>query len=211
MTRAMRRMRKYLVVVACIALVAGLAIGGTIAWLADSTETVTNTFAPKNIDITLTETNDGPYDLVPGETYAKNPTVNVIKAEVDTWVFVQIETSENIDTFVDYSVVTGATNGALATDTPTYWNPLTDVNGVYYCKVAAGKTANLPVLTGDNGGQVTIKNVTKTQMDNQTTDLTMEFTAYAIQAPGFDTAADAWRQIGNENWAQNGANNTDDA
>ena len=48
--------RRILLLVGLMSLVAVISIGGTIAWLTDQTDAVTNTFTATDIEITLTET-----------------------------------------------------------------------------------------------------------------------------------------------------------
>ena len=65
----MRRRRgistKTLVALLSLVLLLGCSLGGTLAWLADSTGPVTNTFTVGDIDITLVETTED-YKIVPG-------------------------------------------------------------------------------------------------------------------------------------------------
>lgn len=75
--------RKITLVALSLALIAILAVGGTLAYFIDSDEK-TNTFTVGNVDITLTEPNwdasgsvDAP-EVYPGEKLAKDPTVTNI-------------------------------------------------------------------------------------------------------------------------------------
>jgi len=78
-------MKKKLTIVVSLLLVMALSIGGTIAWLTDTTDAIQNTFTVGNVKIDLTETdvedNDTPlansYKMVPGKTIDKDPTVTV--------------------------------------------------------------------------------------------------------------------------------------
>ena len=202
MKRNVRKMRKYLLLVACIALVAGLAIGGTIAWLADSTQVVTNTFTPSDVDVDLTE-NEREYHMVPGKELPKNPTVKVTADSEKCWVFVTVEKTNNPDSYLDYTIDSG-------------WSLLED--GVYYRLVEnTNAEQSFAVLTGD---KVTVKtSVTKSMMDGLGTDSVnypkLAFKAYAIQYEGFESAADtaeakkaaatlAWDQIKKENFGGTG-------
>lgn len=75
--------RKITLVALSLALIAILAVGGTLAYFIDSDEK-TNTFTVGNVDITLTEPNwdatgkAEAEDAYPGEPLAKDPTVNNI-------------------------------------------------------------------------------------------------------------------------------------
>ena len=65
--------RKALVVLSLMMVLAVAAVGGTIAWLTDSTDAVTNTFTVGNINIDLTETKNLDLKMVPGNTITKDP------------------------------------------------------------------------------------------------------------------------------------------
>ena len=94
--------KKTLALLLALVLVFGAAVGGTIAYLTDTTDPVTNTFTVGKVDITLTETfntdtnNDQKNDawqaqLIPGTTYAKDPVVTVTNDSEDCWLFVKFE------------------------------------------------------------------------------------------------------------------------
>lgn len=74
--------KKHLILgILAVVLVAGLAIGGTLAFLTDSAS-VTNKFTVGDIDITLTEPeypDPEPTGNVPGDSYPKDPTVTGVK------------------------------------------------------------------------------------------------------------------------------------
>ena len=65
--------RKALVVLSLMMVLAVAAVGGTLAWLTDSTQEVKNTFTTSDIDITLAETTGTSYKMVPGFTITKDP------------------------------------------------------------------------------------------------------------------------------------------
>lgn len=178
------RNRRIAMTVALVLVVALASVGGTIAWLTATTTPVTNTFTVGNIDIALAETTSN-YKMVPGNTIAKDPTVTVKANSEACWLFVKIEESDNLKSYIDYSVAEG-------------WTALTGVTGVYYREVAATTTDTaFSVLTSD---QVTVKNtVTKADMDaianNTASKPTLTFTAYACQKDNVNSAADAWAKI----------------
>lgn len=180
---------KAFVLVLALVLALGCVIGGTIAWLTAKTDSVVNTFTVGDINITLTETgaenNANSYKMVPGCTIAKDPKVTVKADSEDCWLFVKIEKSSNLDSFISYSVDTGSTG----------WTALDGVDGVYYRSVSASETDQVfNVLTGD---QVTVRdNITKEMMEalnaGSASLPTLTFTAYAVQKDKVATAADAW-------------------
>lgn len=202
------KIRKILVtMIACLSLILCTMVG-TIAWLTDQTGTVTNTFTPSDIAITLTEEKVGvdfKFKMVPGATIDKDPTVKVDN-DIDCYVFVKVDESATLNTYISWAIAEG-------------WTPLTDANGdgkadngVYYRTVAANATnkvfeilgAGPNALWSDN--QVYVKTtVTKADMrelnDDNAVQPTLAFTAYAIQkdylthadgATDAQKAADAW-------------------
>ena len=178
------RNRRIAMTFALVLVVALVSVGGTIAWLTATTTPVTNTFTVGNIDIALAETTSN-YKMVPGNTIAKDPTVTVKANSEACWLFVKIEESDNLKSYIDYSVAEG-------------WTALTGVTGVYYREVAATTTDTaFSVLTSD---QVTVKNtVTKADMDaianNTASKPTLTFTAYACQKDNVADAATAWSKL----------------
>ena len=178
------RNRRIAMTVALVLVVALVSVGGTIAWLTANTDPVVNTFTVGNIDIALAETTSN-YKMVPGNTIAKDPKVTVKANSEACDLFVKIEESSNLKSYIDYSVAEG-------------WTALTGVTGVYYREVAATTTDTaFSVLTSD---QVTVNNtVTKTMMDDITKGTvsapTLKFTAYACQSANVADAATAWAKI----------------
>lgn len=101
--------RKILALALTVAMIAILAVGGSLAYFSEK-ETVTNVFSAGNVGITLTEsvvekneadnyvaTNDvitdgeqQEYDLHPGQTITKNPTITVDEGSMDAYVAAKI-------------------------------------------------------------------------------------------------------------------------
>lgn len=183
--------KKTFVLLLALVLIAGAAVGGTLAWLTDTTEAVQNTFTTSDIDITLAETTTK-YQMVPGCTIAKDPKVTVKAGSEDCYLFVKIEKSSNFDTFMTYTVADGWTQLKDASDN--------DVPGVYYRVVEASTTDQEFTVLKDN--QVTVKGtVTKADMNGLTENTypTLTFTAYASQFSKNNTdsftAAEAWKNV----------------
>ena len=202
-------MRRMLFTLALVLVVAVASVGGTIAWLTDKTDPVTNTFTTANIDIDLTETwnakkNESSADndtwnakLVPGKEYAKDPKVTVNAGSEACWLFVHVAEANNTintnDKVVEYTVRTGANE----------WTAVPGHDGFFYRTVDATNAAtgvSYYVLTGDTTnthGFVKInENLTKTQEETfgqQTPTITV--TAAAVQQDGIDTVTDAWNKL----------------
>ena len=177
---------KTLVLALAVMLIVGATIGGTIAWLTDKTDAVTNTFTVGDINITLNETKSD-FKMVPGNVIDKDPVVTVVDGSEDCYLFVKIEKSTTLDKYISYTVASG-------------WTELDNVDGVYYRVVnATDGTKSFSVLAND---QVTVnEGVTKADMEalkaENATQPTLTFTAYAVQKDNIDTAALAWEKITN--------------
>ena len=172
---------KTLVLALAVMLIVGATIGGTVAWLTAQTPSVTNTFTVGDINIELTESENLNLKMVPGNTITKDPKVTVKAGSEACWLFVKVEESSVLDTYITYTVDSG-------------WTPLTGVAGVYYREVAATAADSFDVLTGN---QVSVKTDVTKQMMNAlkaegATQPTLTFTAYAVQKDNINSAAEAW-------------------
>ncbi len=172
-------MKKRTVALLCaVMMVVGIAAGGTLAWLADKTTPVTNTFTVGSIDIDLTESEDLDLKMVPGKTITKDPKVTVEDGSEDSYVFVKIEKSENYVEFLEnYTVADG-------------WSAVPGADGVFYREYKADDGAQEYYVLKNNQVKV-LTSVTKEQMDAVTagtdTAPTLTFTAYAIQSADLGT------------------------
>lgn len=174
--------KKSILIITSVVLLLCFAVGGTLAWLTDKTVEVKNVFTYGNIDITLAESAGLDLKMVPGKTITKDPKVTVVGGSEACWLFVKIEKSDNFGTYMSYGV-------------DDKWTALDGVDGVYYMKVAASADDQEFSVIADN--EVTVlETVTKGDMDALAADATkvptLTFTAYAVQADGFETAAAAW-------------------
>lgn len=193
MTKKTRRAntRRALLSLSLVLVTMMVAVGGTIAWLTDTTGSIENVFTVGNIDIDLEETTGTQYKMVPGNEIEKDPFVTVEAGSEDAWVFVKVVESANLDEFITYEI-----DGD--------WTELTEGSGVYYREYTAAAAASYPVLAGN---KVTVNDtVTKTMMDalEQTgaTQPTLTFTAYAIQKTNGTstfTPAGAWAELNPSN------------
>lgn len=181
--------KKVITAFVAFALVLMAAVGGTVAWLIDSTDEVVNTFTYGDIDINLTET-ENTYKIVPGNNINKDPKVTVKSGSEACWLFVKVTeanwpenvTSDNTRK-VDYSIAEG-------------WTALEGVSGVYYREVASvSSDTDYYVLSNNQivvSGELTKEEITVLK----TTSPTLTFIAYAVQKDSnITTAADAWSKI----------------
>jgi len=191
---------KPLAVLLALTLLVGCAIGGTLAWLLDTSDTVTNTFTSSDIEVTLTETGavngEKEYKMVPGMTLSKDPKAKVSADSEDCYLFIKVEEVNGVVTYTKAGETTTTTTSwsdFLTYTVDSGWTPLEDGSdegtevdsGVYYkiFKDGSGnaKGTEYSILTGNS---VTVKNtVTKEMMNalNTANYPKLKFTAYAAQ------------------------------
>ena len=211
----MKNMKRILVTLVAAVLLMAVSVAGTLAYLTSNTEVVTNTFvAGEGIKIRLDEgdvyeegeegatvttlgkhkadyqTNRVPannYKLIPGYSYDKDPIVHVEANSGDCYVFVKVVNELAAIEETEYKNIDSQMleNG---------WLDLSDtgIDGVenvwYYNKIVYTNTVeqDLPVFQ-----QFTVENSLSSVTDYNKKTITID--AYAIQADGFATAADAWK------------------
>lgn len=187
------RTRILLTAVAALLLVT-MAVGGTLAWLTDTSDEVTNTFTPTTLSVDLTETgidNEGnkDFEMIPGKTLTKDPKVSYT-TDVDAYLFVKITESANLDEFIEYTIADGWDIVVKETDGVTVIGRV----------VATDSNTSFPVLK-DN--QVTVlDSVNKDMMDavigGTDTEPTLAFEAFIIQQHGFSSIEAAWNEVNGE-------------
>lgn len=193
---------KVLTFILALALAVTCAVGGTLAWLTDSTPAVKNVFTTADIDVELTETfntdtdddqvNDAwQAEMIPGFSYTKNPKVTVSNDSIDCYLFVKFEEKNNPSTYLTYTSTLTAAN---------QWTQGDGTNipaNVWYRKVlASDSTKSWKLLSGDT---ITVKEtVTKSNMANAA-KAQLVYTAYASQlysSAGTEfTAKQAWDNV----------------
>lgn len=187
---------KAMSLILAVVLIVGLTVGGTLAWLTDTTSEVENTFTVGNIDIELAESVDTDQDgkasfkIIPGSSETKDPKVTVKANSEACYVFVTVTEVNNVAVaaigdkaavpYVTYSIDSG-------------WTELTSAasgNTKVYYRTQNATTSDVPysVLTGDSVSYST--DLTKTEIDklynNDGTVNTgvlpkLTFKAYAVQ------------------------------
>ena len=191
----MKEKTKALALALCAVLLVTGSVLTTLAFLKDS-DAVVNTFTIGQVDIELDEAEvdeygcvkgdtrlkANTYKLIPGHSYTKDPTVHFAAGSEASWLFVKVENGladiEAGDTIVTQILSNG-------------WTALTGQSGVYYRQAAANTgtaAVDYPVFGSFTlDGEADISDYT---------DASIKVTAYAIQADGFETAADAWIEAG---------------
>ena len=170
----MKKVKKTLLTLVCAgALVVG-SVAATMAYLTDTTETVTNTFTVGDIELTLEETTGPNYKVTPGADIKKDPVVTVEEGSETSWVFLEVDDD---------------LNSGLSWNLAEDWIPLEGVSGVYYRGPVDASTGDVTfqVIAGDT---VTVSE----DIDGSVSELgELAFTAYAVQYAGFESdIAAAW-------------------
>ena len=185
-------MKKTLITILATVLVCCCMIGGTLAWLLDQTQTVTNTFTVGNVNIQLTEDNyadpsnpldatdtakDQSFKMIPGSKIDKKAEVTVLAGSEACYVYVKIAENDT-GNVIDWTIADG-------------WTALDGVTGVYYrtqgdLSSDGSVDATYSVFKDD---QVTVSG---DLLQSDTSNPTIAITAYAIQSANTGTAKDAW-------------------
>ncbi len=193
-----RKFTKVALIALAMVLVCIVSVAGTLAYLTSQTDEVVNTFTVGDVEITLDEakvTADGvsvegadrvkanTYKLLPNHSYTKDPTVHVAADSEDCWIFVKIDNGiESIEAAAEGGYVTIATqlsdNG---------WSLVAGTQNIYAYEAIAKADEDLQVfnsfkISGDVDG---------TELADYA-DAKITVQAYAVQADGFATAADAF-------------------
>lgn len=187
----MKTKSKALLLALCAVLLVAASVLGTMAYLT-SQATVTNTFTVGSVSITLDEapvnangeatTGDrvtaNSYKLMPGHEYDKDPTIHVAADSEDCWLFVQI--TDEIAAIQDADTI--------ATQlTENGWTLVAGTTNVYAQEDIANAGDNVVVFE-----TFKIKGDVKNDALAAYAGKTIKVIAYAVQADGFDTAAEAW-------------------
>lgn len=206
-------MKKKLMTVLALVLVIAMSVAGTYAYLT-STDEVVNTFTVGNVQIKLDEAAANPdgslvanadrvkansYKLLPGHTYAKDPTVTVLKDSESSYVKMTV-------TFTKAAALDAifAPNGATLT---SIFNGYDSTNWIY--KGNTEDTANNTrtyefwyketVAAPDDDvaldalfDKIIVPGTITNEQLATIEGMTITVNAYAIQADGFADAADAW-------------------
>ena len=188
---------KGMALVLAMILLAGGAVGGTLAWLTAESSEVRNVFTTSDIGVTLEESADLNLKMIPGWTIAKDPKATVTSGSEDCYLFVKVEKSANFDDYMTYTIADGWTELESAAG----------ANSKVYYKVFDSKSSevNKPVMgtaypiLKDN--QVSVKDtVTKEMMTAADfAQPALNFTAYASQLYKSNTvqftAQEAWNNV----------------
>lgn len=212
-----------------MALLVGSVIGGTVAWLMDSTSTVTNTFTVGDINIDLWENEfvngglvDGKvefnddYKIVPGTAQAKNPTVTIKGGSENSYVFVQVKEVNNSNPqYVKWAIAGGWTllNNDVDNGVYTYYLTYTTQDGDWDIAVLNEHRVSYPnTLTKEDINALYTTTTTDGNMVINIGDIDANkqpkliFKAFAVQLSAADKPEDAWNEVDEEEKLNNSAN-----
>ena len=200
MKKNTRKLKKAALLLCSAVLLVCISIGATVAYLT-STDTVTNTFTVGNVAITMDEADvktDGTYEykedgvtladrtdkntyhLLPGHTYIKDPTIHVASTSEDCWLFVKVENG--------IVAIEDATNNIATQMAAKGWTAVSEGSNVFAYRAIAHANENISVFDSFK--------ISGTADVSSYAGKEIKITAYAIQADGFNTAAEAWTAAG---------------
>lgn len=176
--------RKTLTTAIAIILAIAMVFGGsTYAYLQANTDDVVNNFKTNQVNVDLKETTGNEYNIIPGTSQAKDPTVTVTTT-IPAYIY--IEVTDTTDNLIEYNIAEG-------------WLQLDGYDNVYYRE--ADSDVSFPVL--ENNSVSYSENLTNSDMVIQNADgtyslkdgITLSFKALAIQQNGFENADEAYRYL----------------
>ncbi len=221
--------KKVVALVATVGVIGVLAIGGTLAWLTSTPDEVVNTFNISTVGGGIDEddntdedpegdrTDENDYDMVPGKSESKDPTVHMNKKETTVESYIVIEVTEeikeglNFSDYITYSVDSAKGWTQLGAD----YNEtvFTGQAGIYYQKYdpATDATKDYEILTQvDTDGDCEVDAEGITYNGTITNEMMkaflvaqedgsfaaedvpqLKFKAHVIQMEGFATVKDA--------------------
>lgn len=201
-----------------VVLALGVTIGGTVAYLMDRTDPVNNTFVAGDIGtLTLAEqagteiTGGKEFAVIPGTDITKDPKVTYTHKtaqsgdpkiqSVPVYVFVKMDAGSAWAAgsgSTSFTANTTSATPALSFGIDSGWTYLATESGSYvYYRTLAAET-DLTAASVISGDKITVStDIRKGEIAAIENNLGLNFTAYAIQQAGFDTAAVAWAQAKN--------------
>ena len=196
---------KVVVLAMAMVLALGCGIGGTLAWLMDTTQKVTNTFTVGNVDIILKESPYNPstgkysdpeegveneYPAIPGATYKKDPVVAVHEVSENCYLFVEFKYTTAAKEYLNYNSTLTSANGWTQVGTTAVDSEEGTTTEVWYRKVMKGASAEdrtwelLDDLGNGHAADITLE-IRTDSVTNQTMETAaaqkLEWKAYAVQ------------------------------
>ena len=205
----MKNAKKVLLLVLCAVLLVGASVAGTVAYLTDKDD-VTNTFTVGKVYITMDEAKTdtagnaltgadagrdktNTYNLIPGHTYLKDPTIHIEAGSENCWVFVEVKNeiaAIEDDVIKIANQITTTNNWTLfhtAGDTSIYykdWDPTMGNDLVVFSQFKIDEAVTNDTLNGGEGATTGGYNGKSVVVN-----------AYAIQRDALATAEAAWNAL----------------
>ena len=132
------RKKSLLSMAAAVGMIALIGVGATFAYFSDTTEQLTNTFTLGKVEIELAEPNwkGDKVDIVPGQSFDKDPTVTVAANSVNSYVFMNVD---GLDEMPTYFSIDGISSEWKKVDE----NETLDLDGVYVYVGETGTEAKI--------------------------------------------------------------------
>lgn len=194
-----------------LAVVVAALSGVTFSKYVISTSAGDNARVAKIKDITVNETGnsvtDGKWIITPGVDIEKQATVNFEGSEMACYVFCEVKTEGWTRSGTDnysYSYSDGTLSGLdwKVDNSWTYLEDTSDPSGsvkkddvVYYKLVEANTSLNNVPILADNGKISVSEDLTRSQLDTMTKNLSIEFNVTAVQYGGFADATEAYNAV----------------
>lgn len=175
------KVKKIMLSVASVALVAVMVIMGTVAYLQGESDEAVNTFTTNEVKVELTEDSGEKYDIIPGTTDTKNPKVKAT-VTLPSYVFVEVT-----------DIVNGQGKKLVEYEIDDGWKPLLGHDNVWYREIAESDKEGVSVLKGDT--VIYPSNLTNEDMKLLENGDTLSFKAYAIQKQPFKSAEEAYQAV----------------
>lgn len=190
----MKNARKALLLVLCAILLIVASVMGTLAYLTDTADKVTNTFTVGNVsfaevaideadadeygvaDATARTDEGNEYKLIPGHNYAKDPVIYMSATTEDAWLFVKINNG--------IAAIEAADNTIADQMLANGWVVINEAKGIYGHTAKVSK--NDDIETFESFTIATDANVAS----YGDAEITIE--AYAVQYDGLTSVQDAW-------------------
>ena len=213
----MKNMKKIVMGLVCALALVTASVMGTMAYLT-STDKVVNTFTVGNVQIKLDEAKanqDGSlvenadrveannYKLLPGHTYNKDPMVTVLKGSESSYVKMTVTFTKAAELDAIFAPNGADMTSIFAGYDSTNWiskgntkdtSKNTRTYEFWYKEAVAASNGDV-ALDALFDKIVVPGTITNTQLAT-IEGMTITVNAYAIQADGFETAAEAWAAFG---------------
>lgn len=191
--------KKILLLLLCVVVIGSLTVAGTVAYFTD-TDADTNVFTVGEVGLTLDEApvdengrktegdrvQKNEYQLVPGFSYDKDPTVHMDADSSNAWIFVKVVN--------EIAAIEGTPTVASQMEAKG-WTLVPGETDIYAYKDIVSANDDIVVF---ETFCIDGTNVDAAKLDTYK-GKTITVTGYAVQADGFDTSAAAWAAYKEQN------------